>query len=541
LGEGSHSILFVSEDENGQVNTTENFTIDTINPIINNNILNEYNSYFVDFNSSCTDTNLDYCNIEIDGKNVSLNSNTTLTHNGILNYTITARDLAGNTITENGSTLINPIIYFSFVYNPANINSFTFGGRTDSGTGYVGYKVYNDSLSLGENTLLFSKLGYILQNFTFTLTNTTNSNFSFTVYPASININILDRKTETKIIDSVTVQLIGDIGDTQTTTNGEVIFQALNASPGNFQIITTSNNYETETNYFSYSNQENLTINVYMLNSTDLDLGFVNVQVKDSLSFFVNGAVVDLLEWKPTQSSYISVGQCQTTTTGQCQLNIELNNKLYKFQASKSGITTTTNSQLITTNGIIIPITLQQSGLTVVSDLENVQANMTETINGNLSTTRLQWTDTSGVVSKACITTYKDTGFTQEVISQNCTSSSSGILFQTNQINNTYAIEIKGTVEYSGTTYLINSFKHRSIDDISKTLEENNLDIYIPIIFLLLGLGFGLLIGNIYISLFLILVLEWIGIALAPNVLNIKIVSVITVIIALILWGVRRK
>ena len=36
LAEGLHNITFISTDDNGQVNTTDNFTIDTITPIITN-------------------------------------------------------------------------------------------------------------------------------------------------------------------------------------------------------------------------------------------------------------------------------------------------------------------------------------------------------------------------------------------------------------------------------------------------------------------------------------------------------------------------
>ncbi len=464
----------------------------------------------------------------------------TFTSTGNKTYLIEAGN-STDTINTSGYIYVNPDITFSLqLSNGTAITDFTFGGKTDV-AGTVTFETLGDGLVIGSNNLSFEKDGFIAQNFTVSITGTELQSFTFNVTPSQIVINIFDKVTGSVLTQNISLQLIGPLGATGSTTTGSLTFDTIDGIPGDYQIIATNVDYETETVYFTYTAQENATQNIYMINSSNPDLGIVTIQVKDSLSFLVESATVSLLEWKPSLSSYITVGQCQTLTSGTCNLNIELNNKLYKFSATKFSTTKTTNSQIIATTDQTIILTLEDVVLTETQDLENVLSNMTETIVGNVSTTRLQWADTNGVVSRACITTYKNTGFNQVLLGQNCTSSSSGILFVTNQINNSFAILIKGSIDYSGTTYPIGQFFHDSVDSISASLENFGLDIFIPTIFLMLAVAAGIFWGNIYISLSLAIILEWFATILAPSVISTSIAIIVTVICGLIFWGVSRK
>lgn len=522
------------------------FTVDTTNPSLSVGLPSEINSYD-NFNFTqyinISDTNLDTCIVSINDESSTTctESSYTFTVNGNKTINVTATDLAGNTNSSlNNIMLLNPNIGYSFNVSGSPITNFTFGGKADV-AGIVDFDIYNDGLNLGSNTLLFEKLGFISQNFTFSLDTTTSQNFSFNVILASINAQIFDRDTESLILENVTLQLVGPVGTVTSTVTGIASLLALNGTPGDYQIIATTANYGTETVYFTYTNQQNLSVKIYMLNSSASNLGTLNVRVKDSLSFLVESAILNLLEWKPDQSSYLSVGQCQTSSNGICTLNIELNDKLYKVQATKDTVTKTTNAQIITATGETITITLEDVVLTETPDLANVLSNMSETIVGNLSTTRLEWIDTDGVVGQACITTYKNTGFNQVLLAQNCTSASTGILFVTNEINNTFGIIIKGTIDYSGTTYFIDQFSHDSLESIAVSFQNNGLDIFIPTIFLMMALAAGIFWGNIYISLSLAIILEWIATILAPGVMSTSIAIIVTIISVLIFWGISRK
>lgn len=539
--DGLHNITWISTDSGGQLNNTESFTIDSVNPVINNSIpttINDYN--FLSTFFTCVDDNLDFCNISIDGLNKDQDLNFTLIHNGNLSYTINASDLAGNQVTESGVLFVNPKIFFSFNDSGSPVLNYEFGGRTDV-NGFVNYTIYEDSLIIGNNTLNFDKLGFILQNFTFELTNTTNVNFSFNVNPANINIQIFDRVTETLITDNTTVQLIGNIGEVATTITGEVTFQAINATLGDYQIIASSSNYNTESAYFEYTAQENITIKLYQMKTNETNLGQINVLVKDSLSFLVENSIVNLLEWKPTESAYVTVAQCQTASNGICVLNVELFDKLYKLQAVKDNAEKTTNAQIFTVSGVTIPITLEDIILTQVSDLENVFYTVNETLTVNNSLVRLQWTDLTGVVSEACISTFKYTGFGQTLLSENCSSSSSGILFQSNIINNTFDISIKATITSNGVEYPIDEFNHKGIGNLGDALEQNNLHIILPIVFFFIGLGAGLFFGNLFIALSLVILLEWVSVAITKAIITVEIAVAITVLCLLIFWGIKKK
>lgn len=471
----------------------------------------------------------------------NMNLTYTFTYNGNQDYTIFASN-STNTINESGSLLVNPPVSFNFQENSTNVENYSFGSREDL-NGFVTYNIYNDGLTLGENSLTFDKFGYILQNFNFTLTNTTNQNFTYNVSPAQINVNIYDRITENLITQNVDLQLIGNVGDTVSTSTGTAQLNAIDGVAGDYQVIATSSGYETESVYFEYTNQENVSLNVYLINSTDLSLGFVTIEVKDTLSFFIEGAIVNLLEWKPSISSFVTVGQCQTLSNGKCNLNIELNNKLYKFQANKDETTAETTSIIIDETGQTIPVTLQDIVLTAVPNSDNILSNMSESIDNstNSSLIRLQWSTKDNTNAQACIKVFSNPGYSQQLIAFNCTTSNSGVLFMNVDINNPQTVKVEGTVQDSFNIYLIDVFTYEGTGSLSKALSDYNLDILIPIIFFFIGLSIGLLFGNIYIGIIIGVILEWIATIIAGNVMSVGVAVVITFISGLIIWGAYKK
>jgi len=281
-----------------------------------------------------------------------------------------------------------------------------------------------------------------------------------------------------------------------------------------------------------------------MVNATAINTGFVTIQVKDDISNFVESAIISLLEWKSTESAFVSVAECQTNVNGRCNLNIELNDKLYKFQAAKNGASTITNSQIIDTTGQTFTIVLSVLDQAVVTDLEGLSATFTEFGNPdstNISIAKLTWNDANSIVQQGCIYKYKVTGFSKQLIGQNCSSADSGELFLVSQINQTYGTYLEGVVIYNGITSVIDSLNYKGTQDISKSLQEVGLDVYLPLVFLLIGLGIGIYFGNLYISIISVIVLEWLAIALVPSVISTSIGVTVTILGALILWGMSRR
>ena len=193
--EGSHSILFESTDENGQANTLANFTVDLSSPTSNNNILGEYDSYTFNLNSSCSDSNLDYCNITLNNQTLALNSSSfTSTLNGNISYSINSGDLAGNIFQENGTLFVNPNQYFGF-YDTAralNVENYSFGNYNLAGQ-YVTIPLYD--LGLGTHSLQFSKFGYTQENFQFNFNPTSALNQTFNITPVTIIVKVYDENS----------------------------------------------------------------------------------------------------------------------------------------------------------------------------------------------------------------------------------------------------------------------------------------------------------------------------------------------------------
>ncbi len=544
--DGLYTIDFRSEDTAGVNWNNQSFTLDTTPPVITNNLSNNINSYnlgVIGDNVSCSDTNLVSCTIKFfrDGNTENLATNYTFTFNGNQTYLINATDSAGFSTIEQGYILVNPQIEFSFVFNATNVEDYSFGGRQDV-NGIVKYSVFNDNLVLGENTLVFNKLNYVLQNFSFNLTNTSTS-FAFSVTPSKINVNIYNRTTENLITDPITLQLIGNVGDTLTTTNGTAILRAIDGVSGQYEIIATSPLYETETIFFEYTNQEVVNLDMYLIPSNSSNLGSVTVEVKDTLSFFIEGAVVNLLEWKAAQSSFVSVAQCETFSNGKCSLNVELDTKLYKFQASKDGISAETTSLIIDSSGQTIPITLQDLFLTSVPNSDNILGNFTETTNNltNTSLLRLQWSTVDNTNAKACIKLYEDRGLEKSLLAQNCTTSNSGVIFMTANINTPNTRFAIGSVEDAFNEYNIDTFTFIGTGALSKALEDINFDFLALPILMLLAISAGILFGNIYIALVLAVIVSFFSIIFAGSIVTLSTAVVLSIIAVLTGWGSSKR
>ncbi len=539
LSEGVNTIDFYFGSSTEQYN----FTIDITNPSINLINTSERNNYFIEWADVFTfsDTNLDSCVVYVE--NIYTNcSSYTFNFNGNRSVLINVTDLAGNTNITEYTQFINPRLFLNFEFNNTNVVDYQFGSKTDN-NGLINFTIYNDFVELGNNTFTFDKFGFVLQNFSLIITNTTNTNFTFDVIPAQINVNIFDRETNNLITNQVEIQLIGNVGDNIVTTNGTAVLRAVDGIPGDYQVIALSSGYETESVFFSYNNQEFLELDIYLINSTVPSIGVVTVEVKDTLSFFVDAAIVNLLEWKPSQNSFISVAQCETFSDGKCLLNVELGNKLYKFQAIKGSASKTTSSLIIEESGKLIPITLESIVLDQKANSDNIIAEMTQDINNvtNISIIRLEWSTRDNTNAKACLNVFESPGYAQKLLNKNCSVSNSGVIFMTTNISRPSTIQVIGTVQDSKNVLTIDIFTYKGTGSLANALEQYNLNVLVPIILLLLGFSVGLFFGNIYISLILAIVGQWVGVAIVPSVINSSMAVVISILCLLVMWGIYKR
>lgn len=522
------------------------FTKDTANPTINNNILSEYNYYNISgFNSSCTDLALLSCNISINSQNKALNTTTfNFTQNGNFSYNITAIDLAGNTATSSGIILINPYAYFYFNSSSGLLSNYTFTNQSINGQ-YANFTIYNDVLSLGSNTFLFEKLGYATTNVTFTVNTTSNINLTTNITQSKIVVNIYDRETEQYITTGTSlVSLVATTGYNTSTTTGQVNISDINFINEEYQLLVSNTNYYSENVYFTYSNQELLTVNLYLIATNSTDIGYVTVKaINFGDEALINGAYCYALEWKPSQSAFITVASGKTNVNGETILNIELASKLYKFSCSKDGTTAYTDSQIIQSTGTIIPIIMGSSTISFVPEFNNLVANLTNTtINSTHQRIRFSWNDENNIVTQGCINIYHSIINGYQLNDTICVSSTNSFIVEDININNTYNIRVDGYLNYQNTTINIDSLPFKGNSSLAKAFQTYHLDIVLPLVFFVLGFSIGLMIKPQILLIGFVggIIGSWFSLAIVPSIVSISLVLFINVILGTLIWATWR-
>lgn len=210
---GDYNITFPYEGDfyfwlyavNNETNTTSpstgNYTIhyDITPPTINNTLPSNISSYELGNLSSyvsCANIGSGLCVVYFSSDNVTYNSsdNVSFTFNGNQSYVITATDGGGNTATESGVLLVNPLQYFRFydTLRALFVEDYSFGGYSSSGE-YVSIPVYD--LGLGNQSLQFSRFGYTQESFAFSFNTTSALNQTFNVSAITITVQVFDESS----------------------------------------------------------------------------------------------------------------------------------------------------------------------------------------------------------------------------------------------------------------------------------------------------------------------------------------------------------
>ena len=342
---GNYNISFPYEDtfkfflnaSNNETSTRSpsfgNYTInfDGTNPVIINNVPATITSYqFLDSYFSCTDTNIQSCNISIDGLNKASGTNFTLTHNGNLSYNITAIDLAGNTVIEAGTILINPSDIFYFE------NNVTSAAITDF---YINGVLYNNSYSfnhydfgLGSNSVEFSKAGFVNTTINFELNNTNQLNTTYSIEPVTIFMRAFDTSTYVQLTFDVVVQNSTDIVTFTNLTSLDKMYAAL--PNGDITFTVSAAGYSNGIYVNTLTQYTSLVFDVYLTPTNVTDV--VIFTTKDFYSNLPLGSV--LIEAQEIiNSTTVTVQQVYTDeATGSAYLSLN-SEETYTFVFSKDG------------------------------------------------------------------------------------------------------------------------------------------------------------------------------------------------------------
>jgi len=543
--EGTNNFTFISNDVNGQTNNSLTLTYDVTNPLVFDYIANESSNYFLDFNSStCTDTNSGTCSLNIQSTDYDLLTltNATVTNNGYSNYTITATDLAGNIATATGQYLFNPLVALYFEFEATPITNFTLGGVYYTDFASIDY--YNSNLAIGNNTLLFSKIGSAVTNVSFITALTGTLNQTFEITQSKIVLSIYDRETSALITQNSDVTLIGTQGFSGNTSTGLLNITDINFISEQYQMIVESSGYGTETVFFTYDNQEELNVDVYLLSSSSPNIGYVNIVAVADTGQFVNGAICYALEWIPSASAFETRASSQTNLQGSTQLNIEIGNKAYTFRCTKDGASADTGSAIITATGSTVTITLNTATSTSEPALQGFTYSLTNsTYNSTHQRITYSWEDTNGLSVEGCLRQYKIIGINEILLSENCASSSNNEVQLIENVNNTFNVEFKGFIDIDGEEEHIDSIVFLGTNAFGSQLSKYRLDVFLPIFLIFLGMVVGLSLKpqNIYISVIGTFCMGWIAFIIVPTLISFNIAFIVSLISGFMLWAGARQ
>jgi len=556
LNESLHTIQFFAENnETNETSEIFNFTVDVTAPELNISLPTEVFSYLLNLSQNISVSDFSTCTVRIfdinstGGKtfvenNTCSNQSYVFPTNGNKSLDIFAIDLAGNlNASINNTILVNPLQNFSFVdITNTTIENFSFNNINFTTIAFFPiFDLVTESDLPTNITLTFEKLGFVTTNITFSLNSTSELDITTQVNTSTLLVDIFDRGSRNLLTGLTTLTLIGPAGFNTTTTTGQVNISNMSLVPGDYQLLAEHSGFSTESIFFSFSGQENIPLKLYLLNLSESDAGTITIIVKDQLSQFVEGAIVKVLEWIPGDSAFSSVAEGTTNVEGEVLFNIQLETRVYKFQATKSSITTVTGQEIIQVNGDTRTIILVDIGLETDPALEGFSFISNETLLNNFTTVSFFFNDADNLVSQGCLTTYRVSGLTRTQLNQSCVSSSSSEIFISTPINETFNVEVVASVSIGSIDYPLKTFSYESTEALSSALSAIGLDVIIPMTILLLGLGLGLVTGFIELGVIGTFIGIWVSVLIVPSVISTSLAVFVSGIGIIMLWGGFRK
>lgn len=538
LTQGMHNIYTRAENNQTLIDSSVyTFFIDLADPILQVVNFSTIYNYTINFSTliNVSDSNLVSCIVTTDeALQVNCTDTYTFITNGNHTFNVTATDNASNTADSNNNIIfVNP--YQSFFFFDQNngtfIQNYTFGPYSSVST-EVSFLLYD--LGLGNHTLELNKPGYAAANFTFEFNLTSNFNKTYNVTASEIKIFFLDRNNGSKITEFINVELVGPTGFTGNTTDGNITIQQFQLDSGSYKVIASSENYSTEQYFFTYNNEQLITINLYMLKETDPNFGAITINVKNEFEEELNNITVKLLEWQSDVSAFVDVSQTKTNLNGQAFFNIEIGTKNYIFFAT-NGVQIAQSSEegeVVFNDAESRTLILRITAGVKLSQLDGILYNVSENQSiraQNKSQIFFSWSDPANTVSQGCIKYYKDLGVTKELLSQTCVNASTGIMSPVVLLNTSINTLAEASLITDDGEFVIGRFSYKGTQTFENVLQEFGLITWIMLLLFVGAFGVGFLIGNVMISAIASVVVSWICVFMFPTYLSTGIAVTITI------------
>lgn len=337
-----------------------------------------------------------------------LTQNATFKYNGI-SYPV---------VTTTSGNLIN---FTTSINIPANANSNNSFNWTIGFTNSTGLFFYNTTSSYQNITNITiaecsttEGSDFALNFSTYDATNMTSLNTTF-----EMNFYFYDYTGDGNIV--------GEFLYTDTSENHSNFLFCMNSSNRNITanavVSYGAENYD-ERQYYINNGTISQTVQNISLYLTETDLtDIVTIKLQDQGYVGIAGAYISIQEWNIGTNTYSTIGMCQTSSVGECVMDLELYTTFYRAVVYYEGsIVEITDTQKLSSTSWIITITLEEEN---PYDLfNNIATSLTFSNITNITT--YTWVDTSGYSQRGCLVVKNYTTTGQEIIYNSCTESVSG-------------------------------------------------------------------------------------------------------------------
>lgn len=330
---------------------------------------------------------------------------------------------------------------------------------TDS-EGKIQYRtIINDVIQNGTYEITITDaLGYITpivieENIQFPTRD--QQNFTYSLAIANLIINIYDRE-DNSIFSGKDVELFMQGVFNVTTNTGQYIFNNITIVEDSYTLVAISDNYFTEQKTVTFTNQENLTLEFYMLNITGDNTGSHFVTVINEFFIEQPEAIVKLLEVDLVTNEAKEVSECLTNSNGECFFGVELGVKKYVFTGSKiiDGVlntdTTSRDGFFINVDNDITKLFLKIRDDYIASEITDLTISIDDNIlninQGETNTTSINvsFVTESSSTAVVCVDYYTVSNNEKTLDSYECVSGASGLITSTKELNrsNDYNIQV---------------------------------------------------------------------------------------------------
>lgn len=327
---------------------------------------------------------------------------------------------------------------------------------------------------------------YADQSASISLENVSQS-YNFTLFTTnSVYFRFYD-EVDHFLLDMITinVDLISDAHSTNgTTTNGTLYIDLL--TPSSYSFRTTATDFAESFYEYTVTNDSNIQIDIYLLNTSTT--GYINVTaiVYDEDRVPVESAFINVLRYDIITNTYLVTEIVVTNFEGVAVLNLVQYEEYYKFLIEYDGVQRLlTEKTRIYTDSLTFQIILGEIIGGLFFNTEDVASQMI--FNNVTNNFRFTFSDPKDSVTRGCMLVYSMTWNERTLLNTTCASGTSGITYSPITPVNGTSYEALGYVYFGDTERFVAS----KIISFSSTPSLGNMGwigiLILTIIFAMIG------------------------------------------------------